>query len=90
MPACPFSHLHPDHRGPKSAAREVCLRTHPQLICTHTQSPSCSRHLELCPDHGEAKFWVAAITGDASAAAATPPDLVASLFDQCKWLGGWM
>jgi predicted TPR repeat methyltransferase len=40
------------------------------------------RHLENDPAHAAARFWLAAMSGGASAAAACPPEMVAGLFDE--------
>ncbi|GLI63302.1 hypothetical protein VaNZ11_006209, partial [Volvox africanus] len=40
------------------------------------------QHLRIQPEHQASKFWIAAITGDAEAMTAAPPDMVAGLFDQ--------
>lgn len=39
------------------------------------------RHLAVDPSHAAARFWLAALTGDAADAAACPPEMVAGLFD---------
>lgn len=55
--------------------------------CQCTQA-ACTRatyrqHLRIFPNHAESKFWIAALSGDNSAAA-PPPRCIASLFDQCE------
>ncbi|KAG2495550.1 hypothetical protein HYH03_006493 [Edaphochlamys debaryana] len=70
--------LQPDHPTAhyRRGAILRCLRRNEEALAAFRQ------HLRLNAGHMASRFWVAAITGDAEAMAAAPPDMVAGLFDQ--------
>ncbi|KAG2445085.1 hypothetical protein HYH02_008952 [Chlamydomonas schloesseri] len=70
--------LQPDHPSAhyRRGAILRSLRRNEEALAAFRQ------HLRIAPDHQASRFWIAAITGDAEAMAAAPPDMVAGLFDQ--------